>query len=225
MWRWFDRIAAPLLGATFIALSLIERRRPLRRATQRRSSRLAANLAVAAVGAVVVRALIIPRLDSQSPKSGLSVRDLICLDATMYAWHRANHTVPALYRFHRFHHADRDLDASTALRFHPVELLASVPIRALQTRLIAPSPATALLYEALMEGAAMFHHSNVRLPLGLERALGWLVVTPRMHQIHHSVVREEGHANWSVVLSIWDRLLGTYRDQPTERSLIIGPVS
>jgi len=165
MRRWFDRIATPLLGATFIALSLLERRRPLRRATQRRSSRLAGNLAVAAIGAVVVRALVIPRLDSPSPKSGLSIRDLICLDATMYAWHRANHTVPALYRFHRFHHADRDLDASTALRFHPVELLASVPMRALQTRLIAPSPATALLYEALMEGARDRRHRLGRLRL------------------------------------------------------------
>jgi sterol desaturase/sphingolipid hydroxylase (fatty acid hydroxylase superfamily) len=121
------------------------------------------------------------------------------------------HRVPLLWRFHLVHHVDLDLDASTALRFHFGELLFSVPWRAAQVIVIGVSPTSYLVWQGLVFFSILFHHSNVALPIKLERWVVRFVVTPRMHGIHHSVVRGETDANWSSGLALWDWLHGTFR--------------
>jgi sterol desaturase/sphingolipid hydroxylase (fatty acid hydroxylase superfamily) len=126
--------------------------------------------------------------------------------------------VPALWRFHRVHHADLDMDASTAIRFHFGELIASVPWRAGQIALIGVNPRTLTLWQTLTLMSVLFHHSNARLPLRVERLIGHVLVTPRMHGIHHSRRQDDMDSNWSSGLSVWDRLHGTLRlDVPQDR--------
>ena len=144
---------------------------------------------------------------------------VLALDYSMYLWHRALHRVSALWRFHSVHHADVDLDASTALRFHVGELAASLPFRCAQVSLLGVSANVALGYEVAMQVAAIFHHSNTRLPVALEQWVGLVVVTPRMHGLHHSIETRELHSNWSVIFSIWDRLHGTHRFRRTQPTI------
>ena len=228
----------PALTAVMFGLLLwLERARPLRRAVEAKLPRVVRNLGVAGVGAVVVQLVEIPLV---LPLAALVERNgwglvnwpplpawltvalaVVLLDYTLYVWHVLTHRVPLLWRFHLVHHADLDLDASTALRFHAGELLLSVPWRAAQVMLIGVSPSAYLLWQGLVIPFVLFHHSNVALPAGLERALVRLVVTPRMHGIHHSVVREERDSNWSSGLTLWDRLHGTLKlDVPQERITI-----
>lgn len=144
-----------------------------------------------------------------------AVAGFLALDYTMYLWHRALHGVSTLWRFHSVHHADADLDASTALRFHVGELAASLPFRCAQVSVLGVSANVALTYEVAMQTAAIFHHSNTRLPEVLERWIGFVVVTPRMHGVHHSVDTRDLQSNWSVLFSFWDRLHGTHRWRET----------
>lgn len=143
------------------------------------------------------------------------------LDYTLWWWHWANHRVAFFWRFHLVHHVDRDLDASTALRFHFGELALSVPVRALQMIAIGVNPTNVWLWQTILFGSILFHHSNVRLPLSLERILARIIVTPRMHGIHHSDREDETNSNWSSLLSVWDFLHRTFRlDVPDERITI-----
>ena len=149
---------------------------------------------------------------------------IILLDAAIYAQHLVFHHVPVLWRIHRVHHVDRDIDVTTALRFHPVEILLSMVIKiALVVALGAP-PAAVIIFEVLLNGTAMFNHANLRLPLGFDRVLRWLIVTPDMHRVHHSVRVPETNSNFGFNLSLWDRLFGTYKDQPDDghTSMTIG---
>src|ERR671930_628338 len=130
----------------------------------------------------------------------------LLMDLTFYYWHLANHRIPVLWRFHNVHHIDPDLDVSTALRFHPGEVLLSAGFRVLQVSLIGVPPLTYMIYEGVFQASTLFHHSNVRLPLRAERLLNLVLVTPRMHGIHHSVVEGETNSNYSTVFSWWDRL-------------------
>lgn len=147
------------------------------------------------------------------PVEGLvrSAVGFLALDYTMYWWHRALHGWRPLWRFHAVHHADRDLDATTALRFHAGELACSLPFRCAQVIALGVEPSLALRYEITMQAAALFHHSNIRLPVGVEEMLSQIIVTPRLHGVHHSVETRDLHSNWSVVFSFWDRLHGTRR--------------
>jgi len=141
---------------------------------------------------------------------------VVLLDAAIYAQHVVFHYVPVLWRIHRVHHVDRDIDVTTALRFHPVEILLSMAVKiALVVALGAP-PAAVILFEVVLNGMAMFNHANLRLPLGLDRALRWLVVTPDMHRVHHSVRMPETNSNFGFNLSLWDRLFGTYKEEPAD---------
>jgi sterol desaturase/sphingolipid hydroxylase (fatty acid hydroxylase superfamily) len=128
------------------------------------------------------------------------------MDLTFYWWHRANHRIPLLWRFHNIHHLDPDLDVSTAFRFHFGELAFSSAFRVAQIALIGPSLGSILVYETVFQAGTLFHHSNLRLPIPLERRLVRLIVTPRMHGIHHSHVRGETNSNYATVFSFWDRL-------------------
>jgi sterol desaturase/sphingolipid hydroxylase (fatty acid hydroxylase superfamily) len=132
------------------------------------------------------------------------------------------HRVPWLWRFHKVHHVDLDLDASTALRFHFGEMAISTIWRAAQVRALGVSPLALSVWQTALLLSILFHHSNVELPLALERRLGRFIVTPRMHGIHHSIVREETDSNWSSGLTIWDRLHGTLRLGIPQEEITIG---
>jgi sterol desaturase/sphingolipid hydroxylase (fatty acid hydroxylase superfamily) len=139
---------------------------------------------------------------------------LFLLDLTIYLQHRLFHYVPVLWRLHRMHHADLDVDVTTGARFHPVEILLSLGIKfGVIVALGAPALAV-LLFEIGLNATSMFNHSNVRLPSAVERLLRWFVVTPDMHRVHHSVVRRETDSNFGFNFPWWDRLFGTYRSKP-----------
>jgi len=233
--RWIEPV---LLGALFGALAVAERRRPLRRRENPGARRIGRNLAlgVAAAGAVgllerpVVAPLarmvaqrswgLIPRLPlGDAAKAALCV---VLLDYSLYLWHVLLHRVPLLWRCHRPHHADLDLDVTTALRFHVSELALSVPWRALQVVVIGVPPRTLSLWQALTLAEVMFHHSNVRLPVRVESVLCRLIATPRLHGIHHSVIDAERSSNYSSGFTVWDLLHGTARLDVHQQAIVVG---
>ncbi len=142
---------------------------------------------------------------------------IVVLDAFDYVWHRMNHRVPLLWRLHKAHHADTGMDVTTALRFHPGELLVSAGMKALWVVAWGPSVVAWFLFEALISLCAQFHHSNLDLPDRVERLLAVLIVTPRFHAAHHRVERRYGNANFSTIFSCWDRLAGTFSPPPAAR--------
>jgi sterol desaturase/sphingolipid hydroxylase (fatty acid hydroxylase superfamily) len=141
---------------------------------------------------------------------------VLTLDLAIYLQHVMFHAVPALWRLHRMHHADLEFDVTTGLRFHPVEILLSMGIKLAVVAVLGPPAVAVLVFEVLLNATAMFNHSNVRLPLGLDRVLRWIVVTPDMHRVHHSIHPSETNSNFGFNLPWWDRLLGTYRAQPRQ---------
>jgi sterol desaturase/sphingolipid hydroxylase (fatty acid hydroxylase superfamily) len=139
---------------------------------------------------------------------------VIAMDFVIWLQHVMVHAVPALWRLHRVHHADPDYDLTTGARFHPIEIILSMLIKFATIAVLGPPLVAVVLFELILNGMAMFNHGNVRLPAGLDRGLRWLLVTPDMHRVHHSVEDDEANSNFGFNLSCWDRLLGTYRDQP-----------
>ena len=231
-------LAGAVVAGTFALLLWLEGRRPLRRTVEPKTWRLARNLAVAALSAAAVALTERPAI---GPLTGLVASRrwgllqwaalpaalevplaLVLMDYTIYVWHVLTHRVPWLWRFHLVHHVDRDLDASTALRFHCAELVISIPWRAAQVLVIGVSPLAFTVWQTALLVSTLFHHSNVRLPIALERRLVRVVVTPRMHGIHHSTVRGETDANWSSGLTLWDRLHGTLRLDVPQAEITIG---
>jgi sterol desaturase/sphingolipid hydroxylase (fatty acid hydroxylase superfamily) len=232
-------INATLAVGAFGALVWLERRRPLRRRlVEAKLTRDARNLAVAGVAAAALQLAerpVVERLtvlverrkvgllkQAALPRALEIASAVVLLDYTLYVWHVLTHRVSWLWRFHLVHHADLDLDASTALRFHFGELLFSVAWRAAQVLLIGVSPHSYTVWQNLLFVSILFHHSNVRLPVEVERRLSLLFVTPRMHGIHHSTVRDERDANWSSGLTLWDRLHGTLRLNVPQARVEIG---
>jgi sterol desaturase/sphingolipid hydroxylase (fatty acid hydroxylase superfamily) len=203
---------------------------PRRRLRVRKSTRWFSNFGLVVFNSLFLR-LLVPvgltgvALFAQSRGWGLLhlvslpawqsvVLAIIVLDLAMYLQHVMFHAVPLLWRLHMVHHADLDFDVSTGLRFHTVEILLSFGFKSVVVVLLG-APATAvLIFEIVLNATSMFNHSNVRLPLGLDRLLRLIVVTPDMHRVHHSVVRRETNSNFGFNLPWWDFLLGTYRDQP-----------
>ena len=222
-------------GSAILALELL---RPLRPATESKITRDGRNAGVAAFAAVPVALLEAPlalALAHAVEKRGWglvnrlplppAVRDsvaILALDYTLYLWHVLTHRVPVLWRFHLVHHVDRDLDASTALRFHFGEMTISVLWRAAQVAAIGVSPRAFAVWQQFLIGAILFHHSNVRLPARWERAIGLLIVTPRAHGLHHAADERLTNANWSSGLSCWDRLYGTWREPAPADDFEIG---
>lgn len=139
---------------------------------------------------------------------------LLMLDLAVYFQHVLFHAVPALWRLHRVHHSDADYDVTTGLRFHPIEILLSLGIKCAVIAALGAPAVAVLAFEILLNGASMFNHANARLPLVVDRWLRWLVVTPDMHRVHHSVVPDETNSNFGLNVPWWDRLFGTYRGQP-----------
>ena len=231
-------IAGVLGAGTLLLLRWLERRRPLRRSIEPKLRREARNLSVAGVSAVAVvlaeRPIVMP-LSALVEERGWGLLRLfgfplwleiavalVLMDYTFYVWHVLMHRVPLLWRFHLVHHVDLDLDVSTALRFHFMEMLASIPWRAAQVALIGLTPLTFSIWQCVFLIAILFHHSNLELPLRWERFLNKLVVTPRMHGIHHSIVERETNSNWSSGLTVWDWLHGTLRLNVPQSEVTIG---
>jgi sterol desaturase/sphingolipid hydroxylase (fatty acid hydroxylase superfamily) len=139
----------------------------------------------------------------------------LLLELTIYWQHRLFHKLPWLWRLHRVHHTDLDFDLTTAVRFHPVEILLSMLIKMAVVVLVGPPLLAVLLFELLLSLNALFSHGNITIPVTVDRVLRWLIVTPDMHRVHHSTEEVETNSNFSFNLSCWDRLFGSYRDQPT----------
>jgi sterol desaturase/sphingolipid hydroxylase (fatty acid hydroxylase superfamily) len=227
-----------LVVGTAATLLWLEKRRPLRRTRESKRRRNLRNLAISALSSAAIRLTEKPVTDVltrsvMQKRLGLlnTVRlpaavemalSVVLLDYTLYLWHYLTHRIPFLWRFHLAHHVDLDLDASTALRFHFVEMMLSVPWRAAQVRLLGISPLGLALWQSATLLAIMFHHANVRLPIGFEGRLNQFLVTPRMHGIHHSIVREETGSNWGTIGSWPDRLHGTIRLNVPQQEITIG---
>ncbi len=213
---------------------------PRRVMTQSKAVRWYANLGIVALNTVLARAVypLAPiAVAMVAGESGWGLLNLaqvpawaavavsvVVLDSAIYLQHVMFHAVPALWRLHRMHHADLDFDVTTGARFHPIEILLSVAIKMGVIVLIGAPPAAVLIFEVLLNATSMFNHSNVAMPLGLDRILRWIVVTPDMHRVHHSVMPHETNSNFGFNLPWWDRMLGTYRDQPEKghRDMTIG---
>jgi len=227
-----------IFPAIFMLLMLIEQVVPLRQKTRPFFRRLLKNLILTAVvflvGFLVVRnaglgtskwiagrdfgvIFLVPL-----PKWCRVVAGILLMDLTFYYWHRANHRIRLLWRFHNVHHIDPDLDVSTSFRFHFGEIAYSAVFRVAQMLLIGADPLTYAIYETVFNAETMFHHSNIRLPLKLERWLNKVIVTPRMHGIHHSAVGPETNSNYSVIFPWWDRLSRTLVLNVPQSSIRIG---
>jgi sterol desaturase/sphingolipid hydroxylase (fatty acid hydroxylase superfamily) len=227
-------------AAVFAAMAVWEWRAPRRQLTAGRAPRWPGNLGILAIDILAVR-LLVPltavgvALVAANKGWGLFnalglpywaavVAGVIALDLTIYLQHVVFHFVPVLWRLHRMHHADVDIDVSTGLRFHPIEILLSLAIKIAAVAALGVPAAAVLVFEVLLNATSMFNHSNVRLPPKLDRVARWVVVTPQMHQVHHSIERAETDSNFGFNLPWWDRLFGTYREKPAagEDGMVIG---
>lgn len=232
--RWL----VPAVALTGLALLLVERLVPLRTTGRLLLPRLLLNAAVSVLAFATSALLVRPAAAAAmgwSAERGVGVIRMLALpplleaalgflllDLSFYYWHRANHRLSFLWRFHNVHHTDPDLDVSTSFRFHFGEVAFSVGFRAVQISVIGVSGWTYALYELVFQLNTLFHHSNVRLPIRLERLLNLVLVTPRMHGIHHSQVKVETNSNYSVVFSWWDRLHRTVRLNVPQARIVIG---
>ncbi len=213
-----------------VAMALWEIAAPRRALGQSKWRRWGSNLGIVVVNTMVVRVLF-PILAVGAAvwaeQKGWGLFNMMALpgwlevaaaaallDMLVYWQHRLFHLIPLFWRMHRMHHADLDFDVTTALRFHPFEIVLSMVIKLATVLILGPAALAVLIFEVLLNGTAMFNHGNVRLPLGLDRWLRLLVVTPDMHRVHHSVEAGEYNSNFGFNLPWWDRLFGSYQDQP-----------
>jgi len=143
-----------------------------------------------------------------------AVASVVAMDFIIYLQHVMVHAIPLLWRLHRLHHADLDYDVTTGSRFHPIEIILSMLIKFATIVVLGPPVVAVVVFEIMLNATAMFNHANVRLPLGLDRILRLFLVTPDMHRVHHSVEDDEANSNFGFSLPWWDRVFGTYRDQP-----------
>jgi len=225
--------------AAFLFLFVLENARPLRRPKRARGPRFLINALITAlsfgVGLAVVRPLALLGVAAWAethtfgllPWSGLPfwlqfALGFLWMDLSFYWWHRANHVYPLLWRFHNAHHIDPDMDVSTSFRFHFAETFYSAAFRVLQVGVAGIAPFTYLIYEFVFNLATLFHHSNLKLPLSLERLLNKVIVTPRMHGVHHSAVGPETNSNYSVIFRWWDYVHHTLRLNVPQKDIVIG---
>ena len=214
----------------FALMALLEAWRPGRARMVSRWRRWPSNLGIVALNSVLLR-VVFPAVPlglavlAQAQGWGLLnilalpgwlavVIAVVLFDLAIYLQHVMVHAVPALWRLHRMHHSDLDFDVTTGARFHPVEILLSIAIKMAVIVLIGAAPVAVLIFEVVLNATSMFNHSNVALPLRLDRVLRLFVVTPDMHRVHHSELPFETNSNFGFNLPWWDRLFGTYRNQP-----------
>ncbi|NJM81997.1 MAG: sterol desaturase family protein [Tabrizicola sp.] len=226
-------IRLSVFAALFALFAALETLVPRRARAVPRHGRWFTNLAMVGIDALVLRAMAIllpflavgAAIDAWRLGWGLfhsidwpfwaeALAAILILDFAIWAQHLITHKVPLFWRFHRVHHADRDFDVTTAVRFHPVEIAASMGLKIGLIYLIGPPALAVLAFEILLNGTALFNHANLWLPRWLDRTLRLVIVTPDMHRIHHSVRREEHDSNFGFALSVWDRIFRTYRAMP-----------
>jgi sterol desaturase/sphingolipid hydroxylase (fatty acid hydroxylase superfamily) len=221
------------LGAfagVFATMALWELMAPRRRQAIGRLRRWPGNLGVVVIDTLLVRLIfptaavgvalvahvggwgLLPALDA--PSWLAIIIAVIVLDLAIYLQHVLFHAVPVLWRLHRMHHADLEIDVTTGARFHPIEILLSMAIKLGVVAALGAPAVAVLIFEVLLNATSMFNHGNVRLPQRLDRVVRWLVVTPDMHRVHHSILPRETNSNFGFNLPWWDRLFGTYRAQP-----------
>lgn len=223
-----------LFAGIFIAMALVELALPKRRLIVSKGRRWLTNLGISATGSLLLRlmagiavpvAAIAAAFYAQENDLGLLNNldwpvwlkvavALVALDLAIWAQHLASHKIPILWRLHKVHHADRDIDVSTAVRFHPIELALSMVWKIAVVIPLGASPFAVFLFEVILNGCAMFNHANIQLPRMLDRIVRLFIVTPDMHRVHHSVLRREHDSNYGFNLSLWDRLFRTYTAQP-----------
>lgn len=217
-------------AGVFLAMALWELLAPRRKLTVKRPLRWLSNLSLVVINTICAR-LVVPL--SAVAMAELAARRhwglfnwlawppwleivlvVVIFDLVIYLQHVMFHYVPALWRLHMVHHADLDIDVTTGVRFHTIEIVLSMLLKVAITAALGASAWAVVIFEVLLNATSMFSHSNVRLPLALDRLLRMIVVTPDMHRVHHSALRHETNSNFGFNLSWWDMLLGTYRDQP-----------
>jgi len=222
------RLAA--FGGVFVVLAVVEHVVPRRKRAIRRAWRWPNNLGVVIVNTLLLR-ILFPvtavglALVAEARGFGLLnvmrlpdwlalLAAVLVLDLAIYLQHVLFHAVPALWRLHRMHHADLEFDVTTGLRFHPIEIALSMLIKFAVVAAIGAPALSVLVFEVLLNATSMFNHTNMRIPTWIDRVLRWLVVTPDMHRVHHSIVARETNSNFGFNLPWWDRLFGTYKAQP-----------
>ena len=234
----FDSYGTPILIGLFIILFIVETKFQLRKRVQGRWKRIIINFIISIPAFVLLRLLFIPAMiwlavQNQSWQVGLNylfdtpiaikaIISFLLLDYSNYIWHILLHKLPILWRFHLVHHTDLDLDVTTAFRFHFGEMIGSVIFRGAAIIVIGASPLMVLIYEIAFEAATQFHHSNTKLPFRFEKVLNYLIVTPRMHGIHHSMIRKETDSNYSIIFSFWDRIHKTVRLNIHQNEIVTG---
>ncbi|MEJ2687535.1 MAG: sterol desaturase family protein [Gammaproteobacteria bacterium] len=214
----------------FAAMALWEAATPRRVLTQPKMSRWANNVGLVFFNSIILR-LVFPAAAVgmalfarehgwgvfnyfSVPAAVAVITSVVALDFFIYLQHVMIHAVPALWRLHRVHHADMDIDVTTGARFHTLEILLSMVIKFAVIAVLGPPVVAVILFEVVLNATSMFNHSNVRLPASVDRVLRWFVVTPDMHRVHHSMESDETNSNFGFNLPWWDYLLGTYRAQP-----------
>lgn len=233
--KWLSGI---VIVGTLAVLTFLEKKRPLRKQREPKSINFGRDLAIAATAGVAINFLEKPvttkltnYVEEQNfgllksvklPRILQTFLAVVLLDYTLYLWHVLTHKMPFLWRFHKVHHADLDLTAATAIRFHFGEMTISVLFRAGQILLIGVSPKALKIWQNLLFLSIFFHHSNIKLPLEFEKNLQKIIMTPRLHGIHHSIKENEMNSNWSSGLTVWDFLHRTFRDDVSQEEIVIG---
>lgn len=219
----------------FLVLAIAEHFSPRRQLSTAKTKRWTTNWAIILIDSFTLRllAIAIPALavgaawDASARGYGFFnhvswptaiefLLSMLILDFLIWAQHLITHKVPFLWRFHRVHHADRDIDVTTAIRFHPVEIAFSMLLKIGAVYLLGPAALAVLVFEVILNGCAMFNHANLKLPKRLDAFLRLFVVTPDMHRVHHSNIRSEHDSNYGFSISLWDRLFKTYIPQPKD---------
>ena len=226
-------IRLAIFAGLFLVFAAAEWVLPRRKRTQTRAARWTTNLIISVLNTLTLRLMAVwlpllavgAAMDARA--NGLGVLNqvswpewaeiviaVLIFDFAIWAQHLITHKVPILWRLHRVHHADRDIDVTTAVRFHPVEIALSMGLKIGLVYILGPAALAVVIFEIILNGTAMFNHSNLRLPLNVDKIIRVLLVTPDMHRVHHSIHRDEHDSNYGFALSVWDRMLGTYIAQP-----------
>lgn len=216
----------------FLLVGLAEHIWPRRTLMVPKSQRWFCNIGIVVIGSVVVR-LALPLMPTSvaaiTGAKGWGILNrlalpewleivvvILALDLIIYLQHRAFHRIPLFWRFHRMHHTDLDLDVSSGNRFHPLEILFSLLIKMSAVVVLGAPVIAVVIFEVLLNATSLFNHGNLRIPVSIDHWLRLFLVTPDMHRVHHSIIPRETDSNFSFNLPWWDRMLGTYRDQPRE---------
>jgi sterol desaturase/sphingolipid hydroxylase (fatty acid hydroxylase superfamily) len=225
-------IRLSVFGGVLVLMLVLETLFPRKTRTQNRLLHIATNLGIVVIYTIMMRVIFVVAAVGiailamvygwgllnlvEMPVWVHVLISVILLDLAVYWQHVASHKIPIIWALHKMHHADRDIDATTGIRFHPLEIVLSMAYKMLIVLILGPHVVGVILFEVILNGSAMFNHANFRLPLWLDKVLRLLFVTPDMHRVHHSVIARETNSNYGFNLSIWDRIFGSYIDQPKE---------